>query len=118
MVTVLGLIYNKWKRGCTLRFLFCIQKFLWVLRGKTLLSLWSFSVKVNIEAEALDTFYARVKEKGIEKKCILKIIKSGNRIILFPKDIILLICKYKTKKQISIVKIPTCMHNVLRNRLL
>ena len=78
----------------------------------------SFSVKVNIEAEALDTFYARVKEKGIEEKCILKIIKSGNRIILFPKDIILLICKYKTKKQISIVKIPTCMHNVLRNRLL
>ena len=84
MVTVLGLIYNKWKRGCTLSFLFCIQKFLWVLRGKTLLSLWSFSVKVNIEVEALDMFYALVKEKGIEEKYILKIIESGKGIILFP----------------------------------
>lgn len=113
-----GLIYNKWKRDCAVSFLLCIQKLLWVLRGKILLSVWSFSVKVNIEVEALDTFYALVKAKGIEEKCILKIIESGKGIILLPKDIVHLICKYITKKQISIVKIPISIHNALRNRLL
>ena len=90
----------------------------WVLRGKILLCAWYFSVKVDTEAEALEVFNELIKAKGIEEKDILKIFESGNGIILFPKDIVHLICKYTTKKQINIDKISISVHNVLHNRLL
>ena len=48
--------------------------------------MWCFSVKVNdIEAEALEKVNELVKEKKIEDKNVLKIIETGNGIIVFPK---------------------------------
>ena len=55
-------------------------------------------MKVDIEAEVLELFKKLIAVKGIEEKDILKIFESGNRIVLFPKDIAHLICKYTTKK--------------------
>ena len=102
---------------CTLNFLFGIQKFLLVVKGKILLSVSCFSVKVNIGAEAWEKFYELIEAKGIKRKDIVKFIDSGSGIIVFPKDIIHLIRKY-TIKQINLFKISFCTNNLLYNPLL
>ena len=62
-----------------------------------------FSVKVNdIEAEALEKFNELVKETKIEDKNVVNIIKTGNEMILFPKYIISLTCRYSNRKQINL----------------
>ena len=75
-------------------------------------------MKVDIEAEVLELFKKLIAVKGIEEKDILKIFESGNRIVLFPKDIAHLICKYTTKKHINIDNISISIHNALHNHLL
>ena len=102
---------------CTLNFLFGIQKFLLVVKGKILLSVSCFSVKVNIGAEAWEKFYELIEAKGIKRKDIVKFIDSGSGIIVFPKDIIHLIRKYAIK-QINLFKISFCTNNLLYNPLL
>ena len=61
------------------------ETFLWVLRGKILLLVWCFPVKVNIEEESLAIFNELIDKKKIEEKNIVNFIESGNGIILFPK---------------------------------
>ena len=61
-----------------------------------------FLVKVNdIEAEALEKFNELVKVKKTEDKNVLKIIETSNGIILFPKYVISLTCKYTNRKKIN-----------------
>ena len=61
------------------------ETFLWVLRGKILLPVWCFPVKVNIEEESLAIFNELIDKKKIEEKNVVNFIESGNGIILFPK---------------------------------
>ena len=63
----------------------CSEKFLWVLRGKILLSVWCFPVKVGIEEEALAILNELIDKKKVEDKDIVNFIESGNGIILFHK---------------------------------
>lgn len=61
------------------------EKFLWVLRGKILLAVWCFPVKVDIEEEALAIFNELIDKKKVEDKDVVNFIESGNGIILFRK---------------------------------
>lgn len=67
--------------------------------------------------EAWEKFYELIEAKGIKRKDIVKFIKSGSGIIVFPKDIIHLIRKYGIK-QINLFKISFCINNLLYNLFL
>ena len=62
-------------------------------------------------------FNELVKEKKIEDKNILKIIETGNGIILFPKYIISLTCKYTNRKQINLFKFSLFIDKAFHNPL-
>ena len=86
MATIWGLIYNKGRSDLHTQLLVLYsEKFLWVLRGKILLSVWCFPVKVGFEEEALAIFSELIDKKKFEDKDIVNFIKSGNGIILFHK---------------------------------
>ena len=57
------------------------------------------------------------KEKKIEDKNVLKIIETGNGIIVFPKYIISLTCKYTNRKQINLFKFSLFIDNAFHNPL-
>lgn len=85
MVTVWGLIYNKgWSDLHAQLFVLYSEKFVWVLRGKILLSVWCIPVKVNVEEESLAIFNELIDKNKIEEKDIVNFIESGDGIILFP----------------------------------
>ena len=75
------------------------------MRGNILLSMWCFSVKLNVEDEDLEKFRKLTEDKGIDKKNVVNFIENGNGILFFPKYIIHLICKYTIRKQINLFDI-------------
>ena len=67
--------------------------------------MWCFSVKLNVEDEDLEKFWKLTEDKGIDKKNVVNFLENGNGILLFPKYIIHLICKYTIRKQINLFDI-------------
>ena len=116
MVTVGGLIYIKWRSDLDTPLLVLHSE--WVLRGKILLSIWCFSVKLNVEDEDLEKFRKLTEDKGIDKKNVVNFIKNGNGILFFPKYIIHLICKYTIRKQINLLDIYFSINIILYNLVL
>lgn len=116
MVTVGGLIYIKWRSDLDTPFLVLHSE--WVLRGKILLSMWCFSVKLNVEDEDLEKFWKLTEDKGIDKKNVVNFLENGNGILFFPKYIIHLICKYTIRKQINLFDIYFSINIILYNLVL
>lgn len=80
--------------------------------------MWCFSVKLNIEEEALEKFRQLTKEKGIDEKNVVNFIENGNGILFFPKYIIHLICKYTLRKQINLFDIYFSINIISYNLVL
>lgn len=82
--------------------------------GKILLSAWWFSGRGNnMEEEDFEKFKQMTREEGIPEETTVNVTETGNRIILFPKRIIHLVCKYAIGKQVNLFKTSSSTSNLL-----